>query len=204
MKREVLNNHKVYLARKKLYKSFGYDIDKERAFIIEHAQPIQGRILEAGTGKGHFSLALAKKGYEFTSFDISQQEQGFARLNLAYYGLQKNINFCIEDGENLSFKKESFDVIFSINMLHHLVRPYKVIDEFVRVLSQGGKMVIGDFNESGMLAMDKIHSLEGRRHEGSKVSLSDIKNYLLKWNFKIKEAGTKYQDVLVAEKGVTG
>jgi len=35
--KKVLENHKRYLERKALYKSFGYDVDKERAFVIEKA-----------------------------------------------------------------------------------------------------------------------------------------------------------------------
>lgn len=37
MEREVLENHQRYLARKELYKIFGYNIDSKRAFIIQQA-----------------------------------------------------------------------------------------------------------------------------------------------------------------------
>ncbi|MBN1392902.1 MAG: hypothetical protein JW947_08885, partial [Sedimentisphaerales bacterium] len=59
---EMLENHQKYSERKKLYMNFGYDIDKERSFVLEQAKPIFGKILEAGTGKGHFAIALAKQG----------------------------------------------------------------------------------------------------------------------------------------------
>ena len=61
----VAVNHQRYLKRKAVYSSFGYDVDKERAFIVAKARPFYGNILEAGTGKGHFALALAKAGYSF-------------------------------------------------------------------------------------------------------------------------------------------
>jgi len=202
MDKKVIENHERYLARKKVYRNFGYDIDEERAFIIKQAQPIYGRILEAGTGKGHFALALAKEGYVLTTFDISQEEQRFARLNLEYYGFQDKVKFCIEDGENLSFKDGSFDVIFSVNTLHHLLRPYEVIKELIRVLAIKGKIVLSDFNKEGLLVMDKIHALEGRKHEVGKIMLHDIKTHLTKQGFQIEQKGTQYQDVLIAQKGV--
>jgi len=193
-----LENHKLYLERKALYKSFGFDIDKERDFIIEKAQPVYGDILEAGTGKGHFALSLARAGYDFTTFDISETEQAFAKLNLRYFGLEKKVIFRIENGENLSFEDKSFDVIFAVNILHHLINPYKVIDEFIRVLSFEGKIVISDFTREGLEMLDKIHALEGRVHEVSKTMLSDIEIYLLKKGFGIKEHKSRFQEVLIA------
>jgi len=202
MEKEVLENHKSYLARKELYLSLGYDVDKERVFIIKQAEPIQGNILEAGTGKGHFALELAKAGYRFTTFDISKTEQDFAKLNLKYFGLDQHVVFLIENGESLSFKDKSFDIIFSINTVHHLVNPYKVLDELIRLLTFKGKIVLSDFNKKGLMLMDKIHAIEGHKHEVSKVSLSDIKNYLTNKGFHIQQASTQYQEVLIAQKGV--
>jgi len=201
MEKELPENHQRYLARKEQYKSFGYDIDRERTFIVKQAQPIRGSILEAGTGKGHFALVLAKEGYKFTTFDISQEEQRFAKLNLEYYGLRQNVNFLIEDGEHTSFKDNSFDVIFSVNTIHHLTRPYLVVDEFTRILADKGKIVLSDFTEEGMQVMDKMHALEGAKHQASGFSIDDIKKYLIGKDFKTKQARTRYQEVLIAEKG---
>ena len=201
MEKDVLENHKRYLARKELYKSFGYDIDRERASIIKQAQPIRGNILEAGTGKGYFALELAKAGYHFTTFDISETEQAFAKLNLKYFGLDNLVDFRIEDGECLSFKDKGFDVVFSINTLHHLMNPYKVILELIRLLTFSGKLVISDITKEGLMLMDKIHAIEGRKHEVNRITLFDIKKYLIENKFDIKQSSTQYQDVLIAQKG---
>ena len=198
MNKEVLENHKAYLKRNKLYKGFGYDIDKERDFILEAAMPLSGKILEAGTGKGHFALALAKQGYSFVTFDISEEEQRFARLNIAYSDLEKQVGFRIEDGERTSFANASFDVVFSVNVIHHLANPYKVIDELIRILAPGGKLVISDFSKKGFGVMDKIHALDGKKHESGKASLLDIEKYLAKKGFSIKKAKSAYQHVIVA------
>jgi ubiquinone/menaquinone biosynthesis C-methylase UbiE len=198
LEEELLANHKRYLERKALYSSLGYDIDKERSFILEKAQPLYGDILEAGTGKGHFALELVKAGYSFTTFDISETEQAFARLNLRYFGFDKQVDFRIENGETLSFKDKSFDVIFSVNTLHHLTNPYKVIDELLRVLSFEGKLVLSDFTQEGLVLMDKIHASEGNKHDVSKTTLSDIERYLIDKGFKINKANSTFQEVLIA------
>ncbi len=202
MNNEIFENHQRYLERKELYISFGYDIDKERSFVLEQAKPLCGKILEAGTGKGHFAIALAKQGLSFVAFDISQEELHFAKLNLAYFGLDKCADFRIEDAEHTSFADESFDTIFSVNTLHHLHSPYKVIDELTRILSQKGKLILSDFTEEGFTIMDKIHALEGKTHEESKTTLLDIESYLAKKGFSIKKAASVYQCVLIAGKGL--
>ena len=173
-------------------------MDKERDFILEAAMPLSGKILEAGTGKGHFALALAKRGYSFFTFDISEEEQHFARLNIAYSGLEKQVNFRIEDGEHTSFSDASFNVVFSVNVLHHLANPYRVIDELIRILAPGGKLVVSDFSKKGFNIMDKIHALDGKKHQSGTVSLSDVEKHLLKMGFSIKKAKSVYQHVIVA------
>lgn len=201
MKKEVLENHKRYLERNILYRSFGYDIDKEREFILKQSEPISGRILEAGTGKGHFALALAKAGHSFVTFDISVEEQRFAKLNIAHFGFDKKIDFRIEDGEHTSFPGSSFDVIFSVNVLHHLRNPYKVINEFIRLISPDGKIILADFTEEGFKIMDKIHGLEGNKHEVGRIGLSDAGAYFAKAGFMVKGVKSAYQRVLIIERG---
>lgn len=195
---EVLANHEHYVERKALYRGFGYDIEQERAVIIEKARPISGRILEAGTGKGYFTLALAQEDVHFTSFDISEAEQRYALLNLMYYGLEQRVHFEIADAECLAYEAGSFDVIFTVNMVHHLSSARNVCDELIRVLSPSGKMVLSDLNLSGLVIMDKIHALEGRRHEVSATTLSDWRGLLIERGFKVEQHQGVNQDMLIA------
>jgi len=197
---EVLENHKKYLERVDFYRSFGYDLEKERDFILEQAKPVRGRILEAGTGKGHFALALAKAGYSFVTFDISADEQRFAQLNLAYFGLEKSADFRIENGEHTGFSNGSFDTVFSVNVLHHLRNPYQVIDELIRIVSPHGKLIVADFTEEGFKVMAKIHGLEGNTHEVGKAGLGEAESYVIKKGFLITKATSVYQCVLIAER----
>jgi 2-polyprenyl-3-methyl-5-hydroxy-6-metoxy-1,4-benzoquinol methylase len=198
--KEVIDNHKRYLERQALYKSFGYDVYKERDFILKQSQPVSGRILEAGTGKGHFALALAKAGYYFVTFDISPEEQRFARLNIAHFGFESQVDFRIENGERTSFANASFDTIFSVNVLHHLRNPYQVINEFIRLVSPKGKIILADFTLEGFKVMDKIHSLEGNSHEMGKVGLTGAQAYLQKNGFSVQKVSSLYQSVVIAEK----
>lgn len=198
--KEILENHNKYLERKKIYLGYGFDIDQERQLVIDKAKPLSGNILEVGTGKGHFALMLAKQGYNFTSVDISAEEQRSAKLNLRYFGLDGNVNLMVENAEHLSFKDQSFDVLFSVNVLHHLDAPFKVIDEFIRVLAPKGKIVLSDFTTAGFDILDKIHSDEGASHDKGATELIDVDTYLVRKGFKTEKHSSKFQDILIAYK----
>jgi 2-polyprenyl-3-methyl-5-hydroxy-6-metoxy-1,4-benzoquinol methylase len=195
---ELIENHHRFSERVALYRKYGYDIEKERSFIIEKALPISGKILEAGTGKGYFTLAFARGGFYFTSFDISAAEQKYAKLNLTYHGLEQQVHFDVADAECLPYEGVFFDVIFAVNMIHHLSSVRKLCDELVRVFSPFGKIVISDLNIQGLAIMDKVHALDGRQHEVSAGTLNEVNVILIECGFKLEEHHSTTQDMLVA------
>ena len=199
MEKEVFENHKRYLERVNFYLSFGYDLEKERDFILDKSLPIFGEILEIGTGKGHFALALAKHGFTFISIDISEEEQAIAKLNIQYFGLGKQVVFRIEDAENLSFSGQSFDIIFSINVFHHLKNPLEVLNEMIRLLRPAGKLILSDFSAKGLEVINACHTHEGGKHDYFKHRLDEAKDYLINKGFDIKEFQSEVQRVIVAE-----
>lgn len=195
---EIIENHQRYSERIALYRQYGYDIDEERNYVIEKACPFSGNILEAGTGKGYFSLALARLGFHLTTFDISATEQWYARLNLAYHGLAGYVRFDVADLERLPYPDASYDVIFAVNIIHHLTSVEPALNELIRGLSPSGKIVLSDFNEKGLAVMDQIHALDGRKHELGAATLSEAKAVLIRHELKIEEYRGAHQNVLVA------
>lgn len=197
-KEEVLENHKKYLERKKVYMTFGYDIDWERDFILGCVKPLAGRVLEIGTGKGHFTLALAREGVNLTSVDISAREQQFACYNLSYYDCESRVDFRIEDASRLSFSDGSFETICSVNVMHHLKGPLQVAGEMLRVFSRQGKIVISDFSKEGFKMIEEFHASEGRVHENAKVTIEDIASFFRQNGLDVNLSSSRFQDVLIA------
>ena len=198
MDKEVFENHRRYLERVNFYRSNGYDLEKERDFILDKSLPISGKILEIGTGKGNFTLALAKRGFSFISIDISKQEQEIAMLNMQYYSLEKQAIFKIGDAEHLSFPDQSFDTIFSINVFHHLEKPLEVLDEIIRLLRPSGKSVLGDFSDKGLEIINMCHTHEGRELDYFKYSLDEAKDYLVNKGLDVNEFQSEVQRVIIA------
>lgn len=186
--------------RKKLFLKYGYDLDKERNTILDEASPLSGKILETGTGKGHFAVALAKQGVSFISVDISREDLVIAKEHLKFYRLGCFADLRIQNGGQLGFKDKSFDMVFSINALHHFEQPLNVLTEFIRVLKPGGRLIISDFTDKGFQVMDKIHALDGNIHDRGKVTLPEAATYLRKKKFHIRKSATSLHQTIIAEK----
>jgi ubiquinone/menaquinone biosynthesis C-methylase UbiE len=199
LEKVVLENHKRYLERVNFYHSFGYDLEKERDFILDRSLPFSGRILEIGTGKGYFALALAKRGFSFVTIDISEEEQEIAKLNMQYFGLVKQVVFRIENAQHLNFPDQSLDTIFSINVFHHLEKPFAVLDEIVRSLRPAGKVVLSDFSEKGLEIINMCHTHEGRKHDYFEHRLNEAKDYFINKGLAVKEFQSEVQRVIIVQ-----
>ena len=198
MEKAATENYKMYLERTELYKKFGYDIEAERKFLLDKSEPLYGDILEVGTGKGYLAVILAKEGHNFISLDISEEEQKFAWLHLKHLGLEEKVDFKIGNAENLIFADKSFEIVISSHLIHHLDNTFKVIDEFIRVLSYEGKIILSDFSREGLEIVNKVHQCEGRSHQASPVGLKDIEKHLLGKGFSVENYNNKFQEVLIA------
>lgn len=91
------------------------------------------RVLEAGCGLGHFTVAAAALGYEVTGVDWS--EPTVRELNQRFPA----IDFRQGDVRRLEFAADSFDAVYSPGVCEHFEEgPDEVLGETLRVLRPGG------------------------------------------------------------------
>ena len=197
-KQETLKNHARLLEREALYKHHGYDTAKAIAFVLFKATPLQGKVIEIGTGKGRFLVALLKKGHRVTTVDLDPVEQRFARLNVAFEGMSRKARFVHADAADIPFPSRSFDAVVSMNALHHLRDWRAVLTEALRVLNPAGKLVLADFNANGFRVFDRIHHAEGRTHQRFPYRAPDVVRFLQKRGCRVRTADCGCQWVAVA------
>ena len=110
-------------------------------------------VLEIGVGMGcdHSLIALAKPkslwGIDLTERAIEHTKSRFITL-----GLQSNLK--VDDAENLSFKDNQFDAVYSWGVLHHSVNTQNCFDEVYRVLKPGGSakiMIYHKYSPTGFM-----------------------------------------------------
>jgi len=189
------------MERLKLFKKYGYDIPKARNFILSKARLTKNNsMLEIGTGKGHMSVVLARKGFRLISIDLDRKAQNIARMHLKSIKRSRSVILKIMDAEQLRYKDNSFDYVISVNFIHHAKNPNRCLKEMIRVAKN--KLIIADINKRGERIMEKVHRLDGHSHEISKMSLKETEVLLKKTGMKVRVFRDICQTVLIAKKGV--
>lgn len=116
-----LHMQSLWLARK-------YELDVALKYFPTLTGGELCRILELGAGTGQQAKYLAALGYDVLAIDLPSSSYKEARV------------YAIEDydGKNIPADNEKFDVVFSSNVLEHVVSIDEVLAEAHRVLKRGG------------------------------------------------------------------
>jgi SAM-dependent methyltransferase len=101
----------------------------------------QGRkILDYACGNGENGIYAAMHGAHCTGIDISPEGIENARKNAEKLGVSERCEFQVMDGENMSFKDNTFDLGVEYGALHH-VELDRALSELARVIKPDGEMV---------------------------------------------------------------
>lgn len=93
-------------------------------------------LLDFGSGPGENALRFATIGYRVEGFDISEENVRIA--NKLFENKDCFGSFRCATAESLPYKDESFELIFGVDILHHVDIP-KAMAECHRLLRPGGK-----------------------------------------------------------------
>jgi ubiquinone/menaquinone biosynthesis C-methylase UbiE len=99
--------------------------------------------LDAGCGTGFLSFELAARGHHVIGVDFASSMIAEARRKAAERGVS-SVGFDEADAEQLPFMPASFDLVISRHLLWTLAHPEVAIDEWIRVLRPGGRLVVVD------------------------------------------------------------
>ena len=105
-------------------------------------------MLDVGCGTGTLALEVARRAGRagrVVGVDPSTEQIARARSKAARHNVP--IDFQIGVIEQLPFPDQTFDVVLSTLMMHHLPAPLKRqgLAEIARVLKPGGRLIIADF-----------------------------------------------------------
>jgi 2-polyprenyl-3-methyl-5-hydroxy-6-metoxy-1,4-benzoquinol methylase len=127
------------------YKDNRYEFFYSKDFIKEG-----DKVLEIGSGNGHFSEIINAKDYtglEYNDKAIKDAAEKGIRL----------IKQSIED--HSKEQKEVYDVVCSFQVLEHVPNPHEYIQASLRVLKKGGLMIIGVPAMESILTTNLNHTL---------------------------------------------
>ena len=110
------------------------------------------KVLEVGCGTGNYILALERlAGSRCWGIDLSQGM-------LAKAGARSGgVHFQLGRAEDISFPSDFFDLVFSVDVIHHVEDRPACFQEAYRVLASGGKVcTVTDSVKIGVLSDDLV------------------------------------------------
>jgi ubiquinone/menaquinone biosynthesis C-methylase UbiE len=133
------------------------DVLRER---VRRFVPLTGseRALDAGTGTGALAFALSGLVREVVALDVVPELLDEARKRLESH---PNVSLVEGDVTALPFADAEFDLVGSLNTLHHVSRPELAVAELARVTRPGGTLLVVD----QIAPVDPLAALELNRFE---------------------------------------
>jgi ubiquinone/menaquinone biosynthesis methyltransferase len=127
-----------------VFLSYGRDRPWKRR-VIDLAAPGAGsRALDLATGTGDLAFALTAARVETIGLDLTMRMIELARAKTS--GREREPRFLVGDMLALPFPDRSFDIVTAGYGLRNVVDLQAAIDEIVRVLKPGGRLLSLDFN----------------------------------------------------------
>lgn len=102
------------------------------------------KVLDVGCGPGFFPIVLGREGHHVTAVDFTVAMLDEARENFASAGV--DAEFARMDAQELDFDDGTFDLVISRNLVWNLEDPEKAYREWLRVLRNGGRLMLFDGN----------------------------------------------------------
>ena len=126
----------------------------EAAVIFELAGALRGkRVLDVGTGDGGYAIEAATRGAVVTGLDEDRAMLEAARARAA----ERGVALALVDGNAvaLPFADASFDVVLAVTVLCFVDDAGPAVRELARVLTPGGRLVIGELARFSVWATER-------------------------------------------------
>ena len=133
--------------------SFFSEKVREKAFSVAGVQA--GKIAaDIGAGTGFITEGLIQKGLRVIAVD--QSDTMLEEMKKRFPGVG-GIEYLLGESENLPIPDGCVDYAFANMYLHHVESPLKSIEEMLRILKPGGKLVITDMDKHEFEFLKKEH-----------------------------------------------
>jgi SAM-dependent methyltransferase len=123
------------------YDKFRYDMESHLPACLDALRVSGKRVLEIGLGQGADSESLIRRGACWSGVDLTGESVERVRTRLTLRDLPFDD---LKQGSalDLPFADDSFDMVFSHGVLHHVPEIRQAEREIHRVLRPGGELVI--------------------------------------------------------------
>lgn len=119
------------------------------ASIAEHIVSAgnYSKILDLGAGPGYVGIEIAMRDAkaDIYGIDPSSFMIDIATANAKLASVDKSVHFQVGDPHILPFPGRFFDIVLSVNVMHHWREPFPVFESAYHVLINGGEFWVYDY-----------------------------------------------------------
>jgi len=160
----------------------GFALTRRTAELAELTDGL--KILDVSSGRGTQSIYYSREfGVDVTGVDISEEMVKTAASNAEKAGLGHKVQFRIGDSQRLPFEDNTFDVVINECAVGIPDDSQKVLDEMVRVVKQGGRILIHESTWRIKLSKEEKDEFS-ERYGTTPLELSEWLNMLEKAGVK--------------------
>jgi ubiquinone/menaquinone biosynthesis C-methylase UbiE len=106
-------------------------------------------VLEIGSGSGIDSAEFGRNGADVVSLDFTETGAKSTRDTLAEAGVSSSVVRAA--AQNLPFRDNVFDCVYSFGVLHHIPNASQVTKEIARKLAKRGELICMLYNKDSLL-----------------------------------------------------
>jgi ubiquinone/menaquinone biosynthesis C-methylase UbiE len=141
--------------RERLSREYFLDIERQRYELQPHILDIISkidwrgkRVLEIGSGVGTDARKIIRMGGDYTGINVDRVSTEATSQALRVFSLAGVALQC--DATSLDFPDNTFDVVYSFGVLHHIPEVEKAVAEIRRVLKPGGELLVMLYNRASI------------------------------------------------------
>ncbi len=146
-----------FTTKKKFTKKYFEEIEKHRYYVepeifsfAQFTRYYGKKILEVGIGAGTDFTQWVKAGAEAYGIDLTKNAIEHVKKRMEIYKLRaKGVK--VADCENIPYKDNSFDLVYSWGVIHHTPNTKKALTEIIRVTKPSGECKIMVYHRHSLL-----------------------------------------------------
>jgi ubiquinone/menaquinone biosynthesis C-methylase UbiE len=186
---------------------YRYRVEPEIFSFAQFTRYRGQRVLEVGVGAGTDFIQWVRAGALAYGIDLTEEGVEHVKHRLNVYGLSAE-EVRVADAENIPYKDEFFDLVYSYGVIHHSPDTIRALEELIRCTKVGGSikfMVYNKYSWNTFYQYLRYGLLKGRplmsisevmfKHQesvGTKVySISEMKRILAKYPVEIQAISAK-------------
>ncbi len=145
--------------------------------------PKNQKILEAGCGTGNYIVSLTNIGHDVIGIELQEGRVHLAKKYLKKYGIKEE-KVMQGDLQQLPFKDNTFDAIFSHGVIEHIRDHDRAVQELYRVLKPGGYAMISVPSRISSFTISKLLTQAIDKIFGTHLWNIGYEKSFTKWKFK--------------------